>query len=226
MDLIRYETILEFLKESRVTTPAQSVFKALSNRDAPETGRPREPGVRIRDDKDKVEVVWDYDSCKIVHEDMASYDDCIQKTIILLHKIKSVVPIPKLSSRRVIMYWILATKKYDFKSLELKYRENFIKESTIFDNCFDSSIVIDMKRDKYILHHQSGAMDVAQLQALYKTFKIKEGHPKLFLFLETTITSKEVVEYSSEGMKDFLLSSYQIGKSHSDAFQNTMEELL
>lgn len=226
MDLIRFETILEFLGESRVTTPAQSIYKALSNVDIPKEQRPREPGVRIRDEKQKHAIRWNYNSCGILYEDTQDHAVCIKNTITVLDKINRVAPIAKLSLRKLIIFWVLPAARYNFKSLESKYRENFIKQSTIFDNCVDSSVVIDMKCDKGILHHQSGAMDIAQLQRSYKTFKMKEQQPKLFIFLETTITNGKVIEYSSEEMSDFLFSSFEICKSHSTSFQKMMEVVL
>jgi len=228
MDLIRFETLIDFSEESRVATPAESVFKALTGKDSLPRGKPREPGVRIRNEKERRAIVWHYDSCSILFEDMPDHNYCIDSTIKSLEKINVVAPLHRLKSRSLIIFWILPTPKYDFKSLEAKYRESFIKRSPIFDNCIDidASVIIDMKYDNCILHHQSGAMDIAQLQREYRAFGTKEGCPKLFIFLETTIRNPEVVEYSRENMEEYLHRSFEKGKAHSIDFQKIMEGIL
>jgi hypothetical protein len=226
MNLIHFETRLDFFQETKLSTPAQSVFKALTGQKyIASERRPREPGVRIRRENENLMVLWNVDSCLIIYEDMPS-EHCIQETIKLSDTISKVAPIGKLSSRMVRLFWILPVARYDFKTLELKYRENFIKQSTMFENCTDSSVILDMRCDNCVLHHQSGAMDISQLQSQYRTFKMKEEKPGLFIFLETNVSNREVVEYSSKEMSQFLSWSFAKCESHATGFQKVMEVIL
>ena len=151
---------------------------------------------------------------------------CISNFTKTLETVNKVVPVGKILSKRLRVYWILPASKYDFKNLEMKYRQIFVNDSEIFSNCIDSTVVIDMKRDEWKFSHQSGAMEVAQLQNLFRVFNIKEGQAKIFLFLATTITDEQLEEYSRENMENFLNKSYEICKTHSDKFEGIMEEIL
>lgn len=226
MELIRFETKLKFAKKSRVVTPAYSVLKALTDKEPPEEQRPKEPGVLIRNEQQKHAVRWDYDECGILYEDTAEHNNCIKDTVRVLDMINHVAPITQINWRELIIYWILPTPKYNFKSLELKYRENFIKPSAIFHRCVDSSVAIDMKYDDCILHHASGAMNITQLQSDYKIFKMKEQQAKLFIFLETSISNGKMIEYSSKDLREFLEKSFEKCNSHANEFQKEMEAIL
>ena len=151
---------------------------------------------------------------------------CISTFIKTIGTVNKVAPIGKVSSKTLRVYWILPVNKYDFGNLEMKYRQMFIKDSGIFSNCVDSTIVIDMKYDKWKFSHQSGAMDVAQLQNRFRVFNIEEGQARLFFFLSTTVTDEQLEGYSKEKMENFLNKSYQICKSHSDDFEGIMEGIL
>lgn len=225
MNLIRFETNLDFHEDTKLATPARLVFQALSGqKHIPKERRPREPGARIRGEKEKVVIVWNTESCSIMHEDRPG-EDCIPSTITYLEGINQVAPIGKLSSRSLRLLWILPVAEYDFRTLEAKYRGQFIKQSEIFENCSDSTVVIDMKCDNYTLHHQSGVMGISQLQKDFRTFKMKDERPGLFVFLEATINGGEI-EYSSEEMRRFLLWSFEQSKSHSVSFEKIMEAIL
>jgi len=221
---VRFELLLNF-GEPKVLTPAQSIFQAFGGK--PSTIlRPEEPGVTIREEQGKHAFNWQYDSCGIIYEDVNDYNECINKFINILEKIHNIAPIKQLSQRVIRTFWILPTK-YDFQSLESKFRSTFIKEvPALFSNYFDSTIVIDSIIDSWALRHQSGAMEINQLQKQFRIFKLKEGHPKIFLFLMATITAKDTVDYSSQSMREFIQKAFEICKSQSDNFQKIMEEVL
>ena len=69
-------------------------------------------------------------------------------------------------------------------------------------------------------------MDINQLQDEFRQFRIKQGYPKIFLFLSTTVTSKDAVEYSANDTESFVRKSLEICKSHSNAFENAMGRML
>jgi hypothetical protein len=223
--MIRLELALEFDKNTRVMTPAQSISKVLGEQVQEEIESLEDRAV-IRHEKNKYAVRWDYDSCGILHEDVDNYQDCFKQIVSILEKINQAVPIGNLSSRIFRMYWILPADKYKFESLEQKYRQVFIKENDLFNNCLDSSAIVEMQYDGWVLHHQSGAMDIDQLQKDFKEFKIKKGSPNIFLFLSTTITSNDMVKYKKEDIDNFIRKSFDICKLHSDKFENMMEEIL
>lgn len=166
-----------------------------------ELERPDEPGVRIRDEKLKLGLVWSYDECSLICEDPSDYKKALTQTVSLLDNINEVAPIGKLKSRRLRVYWIKPVKNYDFKVLERKYRNRFIKENKIFEGCFDSSVIMEVKIGDYKLHHQSGAMDINQLQQQFRVFKMKQMESKLLIFLSTTVSRTDMVEYSNKNIR-------------------------
>ena len=226
MDISRFETKLEFSEGTRVITPAQAVIKRISNKDIRELERPHEPGARIRDEKLKFAVLWAYNDCSILCEDPIGHKQAIARTLSTLEKINDVAPITKIKFRRLRIFWIRPVRNYEFKPLEHKYRQCFIKENEIFDNCFDSGVILDMSRGRLNLHHQSGIMEVSQLQKDYRVFKMKEVTSKVFIFLSTTISSTDIVEYSIKSLEEFLLNSVEICRTHSDGFEKIVEEVI
>jgi len=226
MDISSFETELGFSEKTRVITPAQAVFQRIGGGDISKIERPDEPGVRIRDARKKTGVLWHYDDCSILYEDPPDYKQALSRTMSLLEKINEVVPIGKIKLRQLRIYWIRPVLNYDFKSLERKYRRCFTKESKIFETCYDSSVIMNMKIGDLDLHHQSGIMDISQLQEDFRVFKMKEVASKVFIFLGTTVTSKDMVEYSRKNLESFLLSSFEICKNHSNEFEKIMEEVI
>lgn len=224
VDLSHFETHIHF--SEKVNTPALSVFRTLTGKTLPKAGRPHEPGIRIRNAQQKCLVLWNYDSCEVVYEDILDHNSCIKNTVELLDKINNIVPMPEVDLKRLEIHWIIPVAKYDFKSLEQKYREYFFKQYPIFDNCVDSSAIIDMRHNNSFLHHQSGAMNIAQLQDEFRAFPLPKSEHKLFLFLMTTVESSENVKYSNKRMKEFLDNSFEMCKNHSALFQSMMEEIL
>jgi len=223
MNISRFELILDFAEETRLHTHSHIVSKALGEELLDEEYQP----VIVRDEKDKFGVRWDYEECGIIKEDIGDEKECINTFVATLESINNVAPLGKLSMRYLRVDWIFpVSDKYDFKTLEVKYRQAFIKENELFRECYDSSVVIDMKYDQLTLHHQSGAMDLAQLQDMFKVFTIKEGHPSLFLFLNTQVTDKQLTTYSRDDMENFIQHSFQLCKTHAEVFGKTVEGIL
>jgi hypothetical protein len=225
MILSGVELVLDFAKSTRLPTPARAVFEALGGQ-VREGKQPREPIATIRNAKGKTAVRWDYESFNIVQEDVDDIPKCISTFIRTIETVNKVAPIGKVASKTLRAYWILPVGKYDFRNLEVKYRQAFVKDNELFSNCVDSTIVIDMKYDKWKFSHQSGAMNLAQLQDHYRTFGAKEGHAALFFFLATTIIDEQPDGYTKTTMENFLNKSYDICKAHSNKFEIIMEGVL
>jgi len=225
MIIVSLELTLDFAESTQLRTPARAIFEALGGK-VKEERRPHEPAANIRNSREKTAVRWDYKSCNMVQEDVDDIPKCISNFTKTIETVNKVAPVGKISCKRLRVYWILPVSKYDFKSLEMKYRQMFIKDSEIFSNCTDSTVVIDMKCDKWKLSHQSGAMNVTQLQNQFRVFNIKEGQAEIFLFLATTMTDEQLGEYSIRNMENFLSKSYEICKTHSDNFEGIMEGIL
>ena len=190
MRIVRLELSLVFDEHTKAMTPAQRVFNALGGQIV-KVKAPREHRTLIRDEKRRFAVRWEYDSCGILFEDVDNPQDCFGQMAQTLETINGVVPIGNLTSRAITMYWILPISKYDFGALEQKYRQVFIRDNELFQNCIDSSTIVEMKYDNYVLHHQSGAMEITQLQRDYQQFKIKEGYPSCFFsYLLPLLTEK------------------------------------
>lgn len=225
MILSTIELILDFAKSAQPHTPARAVFEALGGQ-VREEKRPREPVATIRNAKEKMAVRWDYESFNIVKEDVDDVPKCVSTLIKTIETVNKVVPIGKVSRKTFRVYWILPASKYDFRNLEMKYRQTFIKDNELFSNCIDSTIVIDMEYDKWKLSHQSGAMGLAQLQGQYRVFSIREGHAGLFIFLATTVIDEQLDGYAKTTMENFLNKSYNICRSHSNKFEIIMKGVL
>jgi len=226
MDISRFETSLDFSEKTRVITPAQAVMQRIGDKDVSKLERPREPGARIRDEKLKLALLWTYDDCSILCEDPSDYKQALSRTMSVLENINEVAPIGKMKLRRLRIYWTRPVTGYDFKSLERKYRGRFINESKIFDGCFDSSVIMEMKIGNFNLHHQSGIMDISQLQEQFRVFTMKQIESRLLIFLSTTVSNTDVIEYSKRNIESFLLDSFDICQNHSNEFEKTMEEII
>lgn len=224
---MRFETVLVFGKTLRPPiTTTQVIHNKLGGEATSKNTLRKDVGTLIRKEKEKHAIRWDYDSCNILYEDNTDHTYCIKDTVDAIEKINQVLPINTLSSINLKTYWILPINGYSFKSLEIKYRDNFIRQSPIFENCVDSTIVIDMEWSDRIISHQSGAMDIAQLQDQYRVFKAREDYPALFLFLSISITNKKLLKYCDEAVGEFLTSSFDKSKTHSDGFERIMRSIL
>ena len=226
MRLLSFEIEIEFAEEIQVPSLSQRVHQAITGRTP--TKKYEEttvPDVHIRATKRKMIIDWDTSACTITLEHISSPQHCIDTILSLLKNIDTVAPINRLSSRTVTTYWLLPTPNYDFPSLERKYRETMMAQQTIQDGTFDSSVILDIKANKRILHHQSGAMGIKQLLDDFLIFK-PDDVPKVFLFLLTSIVERKVIQYSSEEMYSFLANAFDLCKSHGDAFEQIWEERL
>lgn len=214
-------------EEPFITPPvSQQVFEALGGR--PEILAARvetREGVNIKVAEKKMLVSWNPTGCRITMENISDRDHCLKMILSSLQRIDSVAPIGKLSVNRFFTHWILPTPKYDFVSLERKYREAMIVPSDITRGTYDSSIILDIKVGKLTLHHQSGVMEPKQLHKSYLKYKL-DNIPEVFLFLEASIQEDKVVQYADEEMKSFLASSMEICNSHSEVFNKFWEGLL
>lgn len=226
MKLSHFEVHLRLSEKHRAASPALSIFRALTGKEEPTGDKPVEAGVRIRDEQQKKLVAWRYNSCTVLYEDRQDHDFCINGTVSLLDRIDKIAPLGELESMRFRADWILPVVNYDFRSLEQKYREHFIRQHPIFDNCTDSSVVIDMKRNRWTLHHQSGPMNIDQLQRDYRVFPMEETKCKLFLFVNNMVESAETIIYSNKQMKESLDEAFQMCKDHSELFRSMMEGIL
>ncbi|MDO9333597.1 MAG: hypothetical protein Q7T57_03635 [Dehalococcoidales bacterium] len=221
---IRIELELTIDKMSEAPTPAHIIFDKLSDSNRPRIP-PKEPGVAIRDEQIKRAFRWDYKSCSILYEDVSNYDNWIAQIIKVLDDVNNAVPIRKITEEVLRTFWVIPTK-YDFSTLESKYRFMFIKDNPLFSNILDSTIVVESRIDLGEFHHQSGAMKINQLQTQFRVFKLKNDFPKVFLFLDATVTAKDNVEYSNQYMREYIQKAFQICKSHSDSFEKTMEAIV
>lgn len=184
-----------------------------------------ERGVRLLLSKKKIAVFWLPNRCRITIENISDEKHCIDRIIAVLETIDGVAKIGKLKSKELVTHWILPTPQYDFVSLERKYRELMIAPNDISNTAYDSSAVFDIRGDKWILHHQSGAMQPQQLQQVYLEFKL-DNVPKTFIFLEVGSTDNNVIQYSREETYSFMERSLENCVSHMEEFNRICEGCL
>lgn len=226
MDLITFRTHIEFGKQSVLKTPAGSVFRVLTGEEYPEDDRPEEPGVRLNDEKNKILILWEYEFCSVLFEDNKEGRDCIKRTVDILNKINKVAGIGDLASVELATHWILPVKGYEFKELELKYREAFLKNNELMGNCIDCSAVLTLACDSGTMYHQSGAMGIEQLSKDFRIFNFDSKENKLFFFLMTRMVSENVVQFSTSQMEESLSWSFGQLEKHASDFGRIMEATL
>lgn len=224
MRLVQIIINIKYENEVLELSPAQKVFLSLGGKEEPKSS-PQGARVRIEDEKSVVD--WNTKSCRIFTENVSDTNHNIQMFMDILQRIDKVLPIGKIQNRKLHTYWILPTNHVEFTSLEKKYRATMMNKNdiTFATTTFDSSVIIEKEIDGMILHHQSGAMDETQLMRDYLHYKSKDI-PKVFLFLEASITDNTVLEYSSESIQEFFQEAYVICKSHSDDFASLMRSVL
>lgn len=225
MRLLGIELSFDFVEEIREYTLTQQVHKAITGRMPEESIQQVREEVLVRSPKRKLAVKWDSQSFGVGLEEVTNIDNFAEVIIPLLNRINEVAPIDQLTRRMIMTEWLLPTPNYDFAALEQKYRKTMMAPQPIQDSAFDSSIILDIKVKDWILHHQSGAMGIKQLLLDYLAFK-PDNVPKVFLFLLASIAETKVVQYSSEEMRSFLVKSFALCKSHSDAFEKIWEAVL
>lgn len=222
MQPVQFGLWLRFATEMRAQSLSQKILETLGG----QVSRPErvpEPGfnLKVREDKDKVSVAWRPSSCYIVMELVADREHCTATIASLLEEINEVAPVGEIT-RRVTTYWILPAPRYDFASLERKYRETMIVQNVISNSAFDSSAIFDIRADKWTLHHQSGAMAPRQLLQQYLRFKL-DNLPEAFIFLEATIFDANVVKYSREETYSFMRRALDRCITHSKSFDQVWE---
>ena len=195
MQLIHLEIELDNVEEFSSYSISQQLYKELTGRTPYVVEEATEPGVIIRSRKKKLWINWETDSCRVAIESIANPERCFEEMTAIIDTINKIAPIGELSKRHLITYWLLPVENYSFFALERKYRDVFLKQQPIWNDVFDSSVIIDTKINKLVLHHQSGAMGLKQLRKDYSVFKL-ENIPKVFLFLWAGIYSDKVIKYA------------------------------
>ena len=223
MKPVQFVLRLQFAEAMRTHSLSYEVFTALGGK-LPETETEPviERGVRLLLSKEKIAVLWLPTRCQIAVEDISDEKHCIDRIIAVLETIDGAVKIGKLNSRELLTYRILPTPQYDFVSLERKYREMMIAKNEVSDSVYDSSAILDIRRGKWILHHQSGAMEPKQLQKNYLTFKL-DNMPKTFIFLQAGLIDTTMIEYSREEVYSFMETGQENCISHMDEFNRICE---
>jgi hypothetical protein len=229
MKPVQFGLWLRFAKPIYIRTLSYQIFKTLSGESPKQEPEPvMERGVRLRLDKDKMTVSWMPTYCQITSEeipDISNKKQYIDRIISVLETINGIAKIEKLRSKRLLTYWILLTPQYDFVSLERKYREMMITKNDISNTAYDSTAIFDIRRDKWILHHQSGPMEPQQLQQDYLSFKL-DNLPKTFIFLETSLLDNTMIEYSRGEVYSFMERALELCISHMEEFNRICEGCL
>lgn len=225
MRLLRAELYVEFTDEIKTPSLSQRVHQAITNRAPSGYEEIAEPGVHIRARKRKMVVDWDTSCCSVIVEQIADASESIDTIISVLDKVNAVAPMNRMQNKMVITNWLLPALNYDFLSLEQKYREIMMVNQPIQEGAYDSSVILDIKARRWTLHHQSGAMRTKQLLTDFIEFKPADL-PKVFLFLLASIEEQKVLQYSREEMHQFLITSFELCKSHSDIFERIWEGIL
>jgi hypothetical protein len=229
MKPVQFGLWVQFAKAINIRTLSYQIFTTLSGelpKQEPEAVMER--GVKLRLDKDKMTVSWMPTHCQITSEkisDISNKKQYIDRIISVLETINGIAKIEKLRSKRLLTYWILLTPQYDFVSLERKYREMMITKNDISNTAYDSTAIFDIRRDKWILHHQSGPMEPQQLQQNYLSFKL-DNLQKTFIFLEASLLDNTMIEYSKGEVYSFMERALEICISHMEEFNRICEGCL
>ena len=232
MKPVRFALRLQFVEPIRTRSLSYQIFTALSGKvpkQEPESIAER--GVQIHVDKDKMTVLWIPNRCQIALEKISDIPDVsakkhyIDRIISVLEIINEVAKIGKLSNKKLLTYWILPTPQYDFVSLQRKYSEMMFTKNDISNTAYDSSAIFDIRRDKWDLHHQSGAMEPQQLQEEYLNFKL-DSVPKTFIFLEASLTDNNVLKYAMDEVCSFMEGALEMCISHMEEFNRICERCL
>jgi hypothetical protein len=226
---VQFALWLQFAEAMQLHSLSYQILTKLSGESPKSEPEPvMERGVRLRVNKGKMTVSWIPTYCRIALEEISDISDkkrYIDRIISVLETINGVAKIGKLRNKRLLTYWILPAPQYDFVSLERKYRELMITKNDISDTAYDSSAVFDIRRDKWILHHQSGTMEPQQLQQDYLNFKL-DNVPKTFIFLEAGLTDNNMIQYSREEVYSFMEMALENCISHMEEFNRICEGCL
>lgn len=224
MQLVQLRLVIEFdERDTSLHTPARKVFQAFGGKVS--KTRPTEPGAHILSESDKAEITWDYDHCSIALEQIERYAESLKLIMNYLSIIDSVVPIGKLKVAELGTRWILPTTKYDFASLNRLYMQTILSQKDYMRDTFDTGVILDMRADDWIIHHESGPMNSKQLQEDYLHFK-RENLPQVFMSLLVSVKSTNLLQYSVEQMDNLLARGFDCCSQHSDSFHNVWRDYL
>lgn len=224
MQLVQLILQIEFDERNTLLhTPARKVFQALGGKVG--KTQPTEPGAHILSESDKAEIRWNYDYCSIALEQIERHAESLKLIIDYLRTIDSVVPIGKLKVVELRTNWILPMTKYDFASLNRLYMQTVLSQKDYMQATFDTGVVLDMRIDDWIIHHESGPMNLKQLQEEYLHFRWG-NLPQVFIFLLVSVKSINLLQYSVEQMGDFLTRGFDYCSRHSDNFYNIWRDYL
>ncbi len=209
MKLVHVDVIVIFARRKREESAPVRVFKALG-------GRGRQPEleeaeVTIRTIQDRTNIYWTREGFSILCEKVSSLDSCTDKIMDFVARSNKAVPINQMKVIEFTTYWIMEANEYGFSELEKRYRKAMLITPTAVDGTIiDCSAIFDIQLNtNNILHHQSGAMRLQQLEEDFVFFKPEEL-PERFLFLEAQVARRERMRYTDKGMRNALsvLSSY------------------
>jgi len=178
-----------------------------------------EEGVRLKLPAEKLSIIWTSNGCSIRSENLKDAQSSSTTILNTLSAINELVVFDQLSDRRLGTCWILPMSKYTLKELEQLYRQEMMTKHSNYDGVYDSSVILDIKREGKILHHQSGPMDYKQLKRDYLRYELKDV-PQAFLFLEASVSDSKTVKYSFDNMRSFMLDSFSCCESHSKEFES------
>ena len=224
MEPVQFASFFRFTEQKRTLPVSVKVLGALGGK-APR-GDPgpdvATEGTRLEIAKEKALINWSTASIIISIEELSNQDKSIELMVSFVDKIDKVVPIEQTNALRFTIYWILPAPNHDFTSLEKIYRSTMINKNEISDLSSDSSTIFDIKMNKWVLHHQSGAMPSQQLTQRYLKFP-RTNIPNSFLFLETSIINLNVLKYSTREINRFFKDSQENCIAHSKLFEKLWE---
>ena len=220
MKPIQFVLLLRFAEQKRTNALSSQVLEVLGGK-IPEkrqgTNVPME-GMELKVTAKKATINWDTNSCLVRSEELSNEERTIETILSFVDRINKVAPIEKIATRNFTVNWILPAPKHDFTSLEKLYRATMIAKNEISDLASDSSTVIDIKVDKRIIHLQSGAMETQQLIQNSLLLKMEEME-RNFIFLETSVREKNMIQYSMRNTSKFIKVSLECAKSYSKSFE-------
>lgn len=216
MDLIQLRIRIDFdEKNTHIHTPARKVFTAFGARVPAQ--HPIEPGTQIKINDLKAQINWNYERCLITLERTEKIDNGIDSMVSFLSTIDSVVPIVKIKSFELGCKWIYPAPKHSFASLNELYMQRVLSRADYLQGTYDTGIILDIKIDDWVVHHESGPMEPKQLLEQFLRFK-RDNLPKAFIFLRVDGTYRNVIQYSEENIRNLIEKGLGYCKQNSKSF--------
>ncbi|MBL7209986.1 MAG: hypothetical protein ISS52_07800 [Dehalococcoidia bacterium] len=220
MQLVGLEATIKFDEATQVRTPARNIFSALGGK-TPKT-KLREPGVTIKNEKEKFLISWHYEECRIVLEETKTHKECLDLVVNIIQTIDSVAPVGTMQEVRLETRWLLPAPSHDFNSLNELYMRMMVSPKEFMKDAYDSSVIIDSETDDFVLHHQSGPMEPSQLLEDFLEFK-RDKLPGVFIFLSVGLTHTKVLEYSREKLQTLFADGLHRCEQHAEDFHKIWE---